>query len=57
METTEKPPIGLKPRFIHNEQRIHEIVEAMNRYIQVNKQIPIEWIDEYNELVITVIKK
>lgn len=46
-----KPPLGLTPRFIIEEKRIFEIVEAISRYINVEKEIPIEWIEEYNELV------
>ncbi|WP_270568531.1 hypothetical protein, partial [Bacillus sonorensis] len=47
----EKPPIGVKPRFIHDEQRAEELSNAMMRYIQVNRKIPAEWLEEYNELV------
>ncbi|ASB90845.1 MULTISPECIES: hypothetical protein [Bacillus] len=46
-----KPPIGVKPRFIHDEQRAEELSGAIMRYIQANKSIPTEWLEEYNELV------
>lgn len=39
------------PERIWKEKRVHEIVEAMNRYIQAGYQIPIEWVEEYNKLV------
>lgn len=47
----EKPPLGLTPRFIRDEQRIDEIVSAIERYITARKEIPSAWIEEYNELV------
>lgn len=51
---TDKPPIGLTPRHIHNSQRLSAIKEAMDRYIEVSKPIPAEWIGEYMDLVKTV---
>ena len=45
-----KPPIGLEPRMYIVEKRIVNIIEAMDRYIQADKEIPMEWIQEYNEL-------
>lgn len=46
-----KLPIGLKPRFIAEEERIHEIFEAMMRFRQARMKIPEEWIEEFNELI------
>ena len=46
-----KPPLGIKPKFIHDEQRREELKQAINRYFEANKPIPMEWIEEYNELV------
>lgn len=46
--TAERPPIGLKPRWLHDEQRQIEVKEAINRYINVGMKIPQEWLDEYN---------
>lgn len=45
-----KPPLGLVPRKFHTEQRVFQITEAIDRYTDVRKPIPIEWIEEYNEL-------
>lgn len=47
---TKRPPIGLMPRKLHNEARIKDIVEAMARFMDESKQIPLEWIDELSEL-------
>lgn len=46
-----KPPLGLTPSFVYKRERINEIIEAMNRYIQAEYPIPVKWIEEYNELV------
>jgi hypothetical protein len=49
-EKVEVPPLGLRPRFIVAEERAKEIVVAMERYYDANKEIPIEWHDELEEL-------
>lgn len=45
-----RPPLGLRPRHIADAMRLQEIAEAIGRYIEANKGIPLEWIDEYNEI-------
>ena len=47
---TEKPPIGLTPRWVHNELRAISILSAMQRYIIARTPIPDEWFDELREL-------
>ncbi len=49
-EKCQKPPIGLRPDYVNNTSRQKEILEACGRYIQVRKQIPSEWIKEFEEL-------
>jgi hypothetical protein len=44
------PPLGLKPRKIHNGQRAIEIQQALLRYIAAKKPIPSEWYVELCEL-------
>jgi hypothetical protein len=44
------PPLGVKPYFILREQRIIELKEAIQRFLDGNWPIPQEFIDEYNEL-------
>lgn len=46
LQNTVKPPLGIKPRAIHNEERMKEIVAAMQRYIDVGRRPPKEWIEE-----------
>jgi hypothetical protein len=51
----ERPPIGLKPKEIHEEHvkkdRFNDICGAISRYYNASLKIPVEWINEYNELV------
>ena len=44
------PPFGLKPRYIHDEHRAIDISKAIVRYLNKSLPIPIEWVEEYNEL-------
>lgn len=44
-----KPSLGLRPRFVVQEERINEIITAMHRYATTEQKIPIEWINELDE--------
>lgn len=46
----EKPPLGLKPRFLHDGDRRRDIQDAISRYINAKKDIPWEWIQELRDL-------
>lgn len=48
---TQKPPLGLKPRWLHEKQRIEEICDAMERYAQTRIPVPVEWIAELRDLL------
>jgi hypothetical protein len=45
-----KPPIGIPPKCVYMEtcitRRVKDIREAMKRYIEDNKEIPVEWLKE-----------
>ena len=45
-----KPPLGLTPRWLIEEQRTIAILEAMHRYTVAGLPIPEEWTDELNYL-------
>lgn len=45
-----KPPLGLIPKHIHDTKRKKEILEAMQRYTDAGKSIPVEWLDELRSL-------
>jgi hypothetical protein len=51
----EKPPLGLIPKQFYEErikrERFIEVCEAINRYYTAGREINIEWIEEYNELI------
>ena len=46
-----KPPLGLVPRFIRDEARVKEIIEAIARYNEVGKPVPVEWLNELDEKI------
>jgi hypothetical protein len=45
-----KPPLGLMPKAIHDENRMDDIKEAVNRMFVTNDKVCLAWIEEYNEL-------
>jgi hypothetical protein len=47
----ERPPLGLRPKFIVDELRLNEIDEAIARYYEARYPIPLEWIEERNQLI------
>jgi len=46
----EKPPIGLTPKWLRDEQRAAEILAAMGRYVEAGKRIPHAWLKELAEV-------
>ena len=42
-----RPPIGLKPKFIHDQERQIAIIDAINRYLEAGKSPPKEWVLEF----------
>lgn len=53
----ERPPLGVYPRFLHDEKRMEHIAEAIERFTAVGKAVPLEWIEEYDELAERVQKR
>lgn len=47
----DKPPLGLMPKYLHDEKRFEDIRNAMGRYADAGKVVPQEWIDEEKELM------
>lgn len=45
----EKPPLGIRPKYIWVLERVREIQEALLRYHEENKDYPDEWIIELVE--------
>lgn len=51
-ESVEEQPFGIIPRWIWDKKRKNELEKAIGRYIvEANMSIPLEWIDEYKELL------
>ena len=46
-----KPPLGVKPRFIHKEDRVEHLRIAIKCYMSEDFEVPVEWLTEYNELI------
>lgn len=46
----DRPPLGLRPRYVVNTLRQQEILEAMQRYAAFGAVIPRHWIDELSDL-------
>ena len=51
-DTPKKNLIGLIPKKIYCENRLIEVKNAIERYYNADLIIPIEWVKEYNELII-----
>ena len=47
---SKKPPLGLTPRWLLDEEREREIYAAIDRYNEADYPIPIEWIQELTEI-------
>ena len=46
-----KPPLGVKPREVHDEERRIDLACAIFRYLEDREMaVPVEWVNEYNEL-------
>ena len=45
-----KPPLGVTPRYIHDERRRLGLMDAIVNYMDADEQVPLEWVEEYNEL-------
>ena len=43
----EKPPLGLKPKWLHDQHRQGEILAAISRYLELGKTPPKEWAIEF----------
>ena len=55
MSKSKKPPLGLIPEFIFEEDRqydrITQIIDAMQRYADADKEIPSKWVKELGKRV------
>ncbi|MEK5135602.1 hypothetical protein NST39_16320 [Bacillus sp. FSL W8-0645] len=54
---TTEPPIGVMPKWIHDERRAEDLAAAIERRITERLEIPHEWFEEYNNLLESQVKK
>jgi hypothetical protein len=52
MTTETKPPLGLRPSWIHRGLRMEEIMEATMRYVNNKTPVPREWMQELTDLIV-----
>ena len=50
MDENTRPPLGVKPRWMHDSERAKELLDAIARYTDANMSIPKKWINELNDL-------
>ena len=50
MDRTTRPPLGVKPRWMHDSERAKELLDAIERYTDANMSIPKKWINELKDL-------
>lgn len=55
-EKYEKPTLGLMPRSVWDTMRAKEIFEAMERYATEGKTVPVEWVQELQEIALRGVK-
>ncbi|WP_186303785.1 hypothetical protein [Bacillus pumilus] len=54
---TTEPPLGVMPKWIHDERRVEDLAAAIERRIKARLEIPLEWFEEYNNLIKHQVKK
>lgn len=52
----EKPPLGIKPKWLWKEERLLELVRCISRHAQASAPVKQEWIDEMDELIREVLQ-
>jgi len=52
MKELAKPPKGLVPKYIHDQDRLIEVLRAILRYVEAGFSVSEDWIRECNDLLI-----
>lgn len=50
MDEHKKPPMGIKPKYVWDKERIQMILQGIVRYSHAGKRVPLEWVAELAEL-------
>lgn len=45
----DKPPVGIRPKWVYEQGRIKEILKAMKRYADATLPVPKAWVEELEE--------
>lgn len=48
----QKPPLGIMPRKLWEEKRLDDLRQAITLFAEHNRPVPVEWVEEYNELLL-----
>ena len=46
-----KPPLGVEPRNIWLSNRYHNLARAIQEYAEADREINLDWVYEYNQLL------
>ena len=52
-----KPPIGIMPKWVHDAFRLQAVRDCIERYLEAGLMVRVEWIEEYNQLVMQGVKE
>jgi len=52
-----KPPLGIMPKYLHDERRFKEIRDVIKSYADGYQYINPEWVTEYNELMKNIVSR
>ena len=50
-EANKTPPMGIMPRRLWDESRTLDLLEAMRRYVEAGKKVPVDWLNELHDLL------
>lgn len=45
------PPIGIRPAWSWNEERMYDLIDAISRYRTAGLEIPHEWLEELKHVI------
>jgi hypothetical protein len=48
---SKRPPLGVIPKWLHDEVRVKQLSIAIRRYALAGEIIPMQWVSEHNALI------
>ena len=49
-ESSNKPPLGIAPKELHDKERAMSLCLAIGRFLEADTEVPEEWLHELGEL-------